>query len=148
MSTQPGIPGLFEERVDMGVGPTGERRRPKVWKRVRNVSKALYAELRDDDTLARRESEFLLALAAYTNRFGLAPTLRELTRWAYLDGRIATDDPNIFRPRATALTVGIPTEAGLVGGGVCEYLPKRMCAISQRAAAPIRIREAGSQETR
>ena len=142
------IPGLLTERVDMGIGPTGERRTPLARKRVRKVSKEVYAELRDGDILAKREAEFLLALAAYTNRFGAPPTLRELTQWAHADGRIAENDPNIFRPRATKLVAGVPSENGVVGGDVCEYLPKRICTVSKRPAAPIRVREAGSQETR
>ncbi len=125
------------------------QRRERPWKRMRAVSKHQYAQLRDTDRLQQRQHDFLTALAAYTNRWGVAPTVAELAEWAHADGRLPRPDPNLYRPRATELSKGErrrgrPTK----GGGVIELLPRRRCRVTGRAAHPLRIIEAGAEVPR
>lgn len=109
-------------------------KQPRPRKRSRQVSTAQFTKLRDSGELAARQQQFLDALTAHFNRFNAAPTLKELTRWAFLAGRIHADDANIFRPRCTELS----------DTGQIEYLPRRTCTITGAQAHPIRPREVGS----
>jgi hypothetical protein len=118
-------------------------------KRVRAVSKQVYAELRDTGRLVESNQKALTALAAYYNRFAVWPTTRELVQWMFEDGRLPAPSGNLVSGRFTFLTYGIKRtlKDGTViheGGGVCEFLPKRTCRVSGKSAHPIRIREAGS----
>ncbi len=139
-----------EERTDA----RGRGARPRrAWKLQRQVSRLQFTELRDSGTLDKWAQAFSDALTAYLNRFNDPPTLKELTRWAFEDGRIPADDPNLFRPRCTELGPGKRRRQRdgsytVVGGGQIEYLPVRRCRITQRKAHPIRPREAGSAEVR
>jgi hypothetical protein len=111
---------------------------------VRKVSRQQYAVLRDTDRLSARQHEFLTALAAYVNRFQVAPTVAELAQWAHAQGRIPRPDPNLYRPRATELSRGENrTGRPSKGGGVIELLPVRKCRVTNRAAHPLRVIETG-----
>lgn len=135
------------------------------WKEVRKVSRAVYAFLRDGDRLAFMEHRVLTALAYYRNRTQTWPTAAELARFMYntRDGktnrrRIARDDARLVAPRLTFLVKGEivkDPETGRTligpngralrrGGGVCQYLPKRICTVTGTTAAPVAIREVGS----
>lgn len=144
---------IYGQVVEVTSPATGKTRLVKPWKRQRQVARQQITDLRDSGTLERRQQQFLDALTAYLNRFNNPPTLKELTRWAFEHKRIPADDPNIFRPRCTALGPGerVRQKDGtyiVIGGGQIEYLPVRLCHITRRKAHPIRPREAGSAEAR
>lgn len=114
-------------------------------KRVRAVSKAQYAVLRDTPGLInRRQHEFITSLAAYVNRYQEAPTVAELVVWAHADGRLPRPDPNLYRPRATEMSRGRKVDGRYIGGGAIELLPHRTCRVSGKQAHPLRIVEIGA----
>jgi hypothetical protein len=119
-------------------------------KRVRQVSRAQYAELRDSDQLGTRAADVLRNLAAFYNRRADWPTAPELTQWMLEAGELPRLDFNLVRPRLTELCIGRHDAATgqLVGGGVIETLPRRQCRVTGRSAHPWRVREIGSAEAR
>jgi hypothetical protein len=134
--------------IDFALTPPTERL-PR--KKVRSVSKQVYAELRDSDRLAKSTHLVLTALAAYYNRFAVWPTTRELVQYMFDRGQLPAPSANLISGRITFLVDGIDRKSKdghvtHVGGGVCEFLQTRRCRISGRPAAPVRIRERGSLE--
>ena len=121
-------------------------------KRVRPVSKQLYAELRDSDWLSKRAHQVLTALAHFRNRTTFWPTPAELTADMHRRGLISRPDPRLVAPRLSELVRGrvVRRKGARIreGGGVCEQLPTRRCSITLAEAHPIAIREAGSRESR
>lgn len=129
---------------------TARIERPR--KRSRQVSRQQFTELRDSGRLKKSQQVFVDALTAHMNRYNVAPTLAELTQWAFKDGRIARNDPNILRPRASELGPGVVKMSGsgvyISGGNQIEFLPIRRCEVTGAMAHPIRPREAGGLPTR
>ncbi len=141
------------ERLEREDAAQQGRRPRKAWKRSRQVSRQSFTQLRDSGELGERQQVFADALTAHMNRFNNPPTLAELTKWAFEDGRIPRNDPNIFRPRATEFAIGklVTRKDGsqvVIGGGAIEYLDARKCRVTGASARPIRPREAGSEELR
>lgn len=150
MSVQQGIPGLFEQRVDMGIGPTGEPRTPLVWKRAADTSKAQITKLRHDGTLPDREQAILDGIAAYWNRHNVWPTAPELARWMFKHGAIPREDFNLVRPRLTELCIGwrefkdeTRTAWRFVGGGRVVTQARRRCTVTGRPAHPYKLPQVG-----
>lgn len=124
-------------------------REDKPRKRVRAVSRQQYAVLRDTDRLSARTHAVLTALAHryYVTQEWATPA--ELTRWMFNHGTIPRESTNVVAPRISDLVNGAWVKGPdgtrvQVGGGVCEFLPKRVCAVTGGLAHPVRIREAGS----
>lgn len=122
-------------------------------KHVRKISKGTYVELRDTGGLTARQHQTLTALAHYYYVHSDWPTAGELARWMFRHGKIPRESPNIVAPRLSDLVNGQwrrqPGPDGTkttaqIGGGTCEYLPARICRVTQGRAHPVRIREAGS----
>lgn len=116
-------------------------------KRVRQVSRAQITAMRDSGQVSARQQAFLDALAAHFNRYNVAPTIAELTAWAYSVGRLPRNDPNLMRPRASELGPGVRRvrKDGTVwiDGGLqmIEFLPKRRCRVTGKTAHAIRLKE-------
>lgn len=124
-----------------------KEQRPR--KKVRAVSKAVYAELRDSDRLAKSTHEVLTALAHFYYRTQTWPTTRELVRDMFTRGKLPAESASLISGRITFLVSGEDRRLKdgsvvHVGGGVCEFLPNRPCSITGRSAAPVRVREIGS----
>lgn len=121
-------------------------------KQVRKVSRQQYAVLRDTDVLTARQHQTLTALAHYYYVVAEWPTPAELTRFMFTRGTIARESVNIVAPRISDLVNGEWVWRGekphrervQVGGGTCEYLPVRVCTVTQGKAHPVRIVEAGA----
>ena len=105
-------------------------------KRVRAVSKAVYAELRDSERLSKREADVLRELAAYYNRRAEWPTVGELTAWMHEHRDIPRNDTRLVAPRMTALC---RTHR------IVEPLPARPCAVLGSKAHGWRVTEAGAR---
>lgn len=104
-------------------------------KRVRQTSRAVYAEQRAKDQAKAdaghegREGQVLRLLAAYWNALQGSPTALELLQWATYRGE-QLFDANSVRPRITALV-----DAGLV-----ESAGKRRCQVSGKTVHTWRVR--------
>ncbi len=105
-------------------------------KRVRQVSRGTYAELRDSGQLAKREGDVLRELAAFYNRRAQWPTVGELTLWMFEHGDIPRNDTRLVAPRMTELC---RTHQ------VVEPLPARPCAVLGSKAHSWRVTEAGAK---
>jgi hypothetical protein len=116
-------------------------------KRVRAVSKAQYAALRDGDRLSKRAADVLRELAAFYNRRAYWPTAAELTRWMFKHRDLPRDDSRLIAPRLTEFSRGVKDRKTGVyhGGGVIENLPARPCQVAGKKAHPLRITEAGAK---
>lgn len=143
MSAQRGFP---EFRVP-------DRASPAPRKEVRKISRAQIYRLKDSGELSKRTAAALNALAHYYYKRQRWLTPAELTRWMHRTGKIPRESVNLVAPRISDLVNGEWTkrrdEHGRtvrvrVGGGICEFLPKRRCRVTTGAAHPVRIREAGS----
>ena len=126
-------------------------REDKPWKVVRRVSKQVYAELRQEGTVARRAWQVITALAWYRNSRQAWPTAAELAAFMFERQRIARNDPRLVAPRITELLRGriVRLSDGTKvrrGGGVLTLLAIRTCTITRTSAHPVAIREAGSLE--
>ena len=141
MSGQPSLLSVLEREE-----------RPR--KKVRKVSKQIYAELRDSDRLGKSQHRVLTALAHYYNARADWPTTAELARWMFDHGKLTREAVNLIAPRVSDLVNGEwskrKRQDGQIenfqkGGGVCEFLPARLCRITGDLSHPIRIREAGSR---
>ena len=137
--------GTHEQIVLPEFEPRALRR---VRKEVRKVSKGHYAGLRDTKQLSERTHMVLTALA---HRYYVTqewPTPAELTQWMFRHSKIPRESTNVVAPRISDLVNGWwATRRGQrirMGGGVCEFLPKRRCSVTGGDAHPVRIREAGS----
>jgi len=102
-------------------------------KRVRQVSKQAYAEVRATNA-GRRRDDVLRCLAACFNESQVWPTDAELTYWMHRRGELPREDPNLVRPRRFELM-----EMGLVEKGTA-----RPCRVTGKTAHPWRIVEAGT----
>lgn len=120
----------------------------RIRKQVRKISRQQYAVLRDTGVLSAKAHAVLTALAHRYYVTQIWPTPAELARWMFQHGKIPRDSTNLVAPRISGLVNGEWRGRGRsrrqVGGGVCEYLPKRRCTVTQGDAHPVRIREAGS----
>lgn len=108
-------------------------REDKPRKRVRQVSKQAYAEVRAKNA-GRMRDKVLRCLAAYYNLTQVWPTDAELAQWMCYRGELPKTDPNQVRPRRNEL----------MHMGLVEELPTRFCRVSRHKAHPWRIKEAGS----
>lgn len=104
-------------------------------KRVRAVSKAQYAVLLETPgLLSAKRHHVLTAMAAYREVTTRWPTTSELVTFMVQRRELPRASSNLISGRVTEL----------VNGGVCEFLPRRICAVTGRTAHPVGIREAGS----
>lgn len=137
MYPQLSLPGVKVNRRD---------RSPR--KEVRKVSRANLYRLKDSGQLSERLTMALNGLAHHYYVTKTWPTPAELTRWMFQHKTIARESPNIVAPYISELVNGRWVGRGEArhreGGGACEYLPKRLCAVTGGEAHPVRIREAGS----
>lgn len=126
---------------------TGLERVERPRKRVRAVSKAQYAELRDTDRLSQGQHAVLTAIAAIYNATQTWPTRGEIACWMFEHGRLPRADHALIAPRLTELSRGVMNRKTrqYLGGGVIEPLPKRPCRIAQTTAHPWRIVEVGAR---
>lgn len=108
---------------------------PKPHKRVRQVSRQVYAVVRSESA-GRRRDDVLRCAAAYFNRFQRWLTDAELADWMYRQGELERNDPNLVRPRRFEL----------YQMGLMEPLKRRKCSVTTKSAQPWAIREAGSKE--
>ena len=112
-------------------------------KHGRDTSRARIDYMRDHGLVTARQHLFLDALTTYTHQHG-APTLGELTDWAWRRGFIPRNEGGFFGPRCTELGPGTRRRQPdgsytTTGGGVIEYLPARVCRITGATAHPIRV---------
>ncbi len=116
-------------------------------KRVRAVSKAQYAHLRDGQQLSGRTADVLRELAALYNRRAEWPTVGELALWMFEHKDLPRNDSRLIAPRVTELCRGVMDRETRVyaGGGVIELLPARPCKVAGSKAHPLRITEAGAK---
>ena len=116
-------------------------------KRVRAVSKTVYAELRDGDRLTERQHQVLTAIAAIYNATQVWPTRAEIAAWMFAHGRLPRPDHALIAPRLTELSRGVMNRQTrqYVGGGVIEPLPVRPCRVAETQAHPWRVTEAGAR---
>jgi hypothetical protein len=126
-------------------------RQERPWKRVRAVSKQVYAELRKGGYTKRSAVRVLTALAWYRNARQEWPTPAELAAFMFSRQRIARNDPRIVAPRVTEMLRGVVVRLkdGTTvrrGGGVLTLLPTRVCRETGMRAHPVAIREIGSSE--
>lgn len=99
-------------------------------KRVRQVSRQAYAEVRATNA-GRRRDDVLRCLAAFFNATQSWPTDAELTYWMFDRKELPREDPNLVRPRRFELM-----ELGLVEKG-----SPRKCRVTGKTAHPWKIRE-------
>lgn len=143
--------GRREGQVRQGALPMFGQDTPRaIRKRVRAVSKRVYAELRDSGRLAKRAHEVLTALAYYRNRTQEWPTPAELVRDMAERGIIPREESRYVAPRLTEFVKGAVKRRKdgstfRKGGGLCVLMPARTCRVSGQEAHPVAIREAGSQ---
>jgi hypothetical protein len=116
-------------------------------KRVRAVSRAQYAALRDGNQLSKRAADVLRELAAFYNRTAYWPTAAELTRWMFEHRDLPRDDSRLIAPRLTEFSRGVKDRTTGVyrGGGLVDNLPARPCQVAGKKAHPYRITEAGAK---
>jgi hypothetical protein len=99
-------------------------------KRVRQVSRQAYAEVRATNA-GRRRDDVLRCLAACFNETQTWPTDAELTYWMFQRKELPREDPNLVRPRRFELM-----EMGLLEKGTA-----RKCRVTGKTAHPWKIRE-------
>lgn len=126
---------------------------------VRDVCRQNANRLRDEakqdriDGMETKAQRVHRCLAAFTNRYGYAPTPAELTRYMFERGEIPKDRVNLVAPRLSEgvngkVQRGADGSKIRVGGGVYELLPLRTCRVNSDDAHPVGIRTAGSREPR
>lgn len=126
----------------------GQHAEPLPRKRVRAVSRQVYAELRDSGRLSNSVAKVLRNLAHAYNATQSWPTAAELAYFMKQKGELERDDPRAVAPRLTFLGPGERRRDGTIrGGGVIEKLPVRICRVTGSPAHPWRIREKGAAET-